>query len=39
MEDLGMPLNNEQLLIVIEQLDSQHTGTVSFGQFLLWWKE
>lgn len=39
MADLGMPLNDEQLQLAIKQLDGQQTGTVSFGQFLLWWRE
>lgn len=39
LADLGMQLTKEQLSMAVEQLDCQHTGTISFGQFLLWWKE
>lgn len=39
MTELGMKLTEEQLSMAVEQLDSQRTGHVSFGQFLLWWKE
>jgi hypothetical protein len=39
LADLGMPLHGEALALALAQLDQQQTGTVSFGQFLLWWKE
>ena len=38
MRDLGMPLNAHQLAQAEAQLDRNHCGQVSFGEFLLWWK-
>jgi hypothetical protein len=39
LADLGMPLEGDALALALGQLDAQRTGTVSFGQFLLWWRE
>jgi hypothetical protein len=39
LADLGMPFEGDALALALAQLDEQRTGTVSFGQFLLWWKE
>lgn len=38
MRDLGVPLNSTQLAQAIAQLDTEQKGTISFGEFLLWWK-
>jgi hypothetical protein len=37
--DLGSPLAGQQLQAAIQQLDEEGTGSVSFGRFLLWWKQ
>lgn len=39
LADLGLPLGGGALALALAQLDAQQSGSVSFGQFLLWWKE
>lgn len=36
--DLGMPLMEGQLQAAVQQLDPTGSGSVSFGEFFLWWK-
>lgn len=38
MRDLGVPLTAVQLSQAIAQLDTTQAGSISFGEFLLWWK-
>jgi len=38
MRRLGVELNPDQLHQATKQLDRNDTGTITFGEFLLWWR-
>ncbi|OQR96265.1 hypothetical protein ACHHYP_16530 [Achlya hypogyna] len=37
-EDLGEPLSKEELAYLIMEFDADGSGTISWDEFIAWWK-
>mmetsp|Transcript_1963 Transcript_1963/g.5463 ORF Transcript_1963/g.5463 Transcript_1963/m.5463 type:complete len:91 (+) Transcript_1963:68-340(+) len=37
--ELGDPLDDEELLVAMRNLDTNNNGKISFSEFIAWWAE